>query len=251
MPDAALRLSPLRVSALTVTEGAAAVEVCCLAEDASGLSPQDVYLLDPSDLTQDLALYRGIVLTQAGEGRARELLAAGASCVLLGEAALRNPDVIETLSREFGRERIGVHVPATRMQVSWSMDTVSNADFKVMRPSVCEPNWEVQMADGSRTGVYAPWWIEEMMKRGAGPVMVRVDIEDDADLNLCAGLVEQCGERLWLAPLTRQPAQVSDWIEYGHARRLAFPRHAYEQHDAVLALRVPAARDEQRPKETV
>lgn len=113
-----------------------------------------------------------------------------------------------------------------------------------MAPSHCEPTWEVLMADGTRTGVFVPWWIGEMTRRGASTLLVRADIEDDTDLNLCAELVEQCGNRLWFGPLNREPAQLADWIEYGHARQLVFAQRLYEEHVAVLALRVPAHRVE-------
>ncbi|MCK7497456.1 MAG: hypothetical protein MZW92_46675 [Comamonadaceae bacterium] len=252
MPDAALRLSPLRVPALTLDTNAGHSRRNLLSrgrrQRARARRTCTRWILPTCPRTRHSTAASSSP-RPARDKRGRCWRQAPPACwSAKRRCATRTSS--KSLSREFGRERIGVHVPAARMQVSWSMDTVSNADFKVMRPSVCEPNWEVLMADGSRTGVHASWWIGEMMKRGAGPVMVRVDIEDDADLNLCAGLVEQCGERLWLAPLTRQPPQVSDWIEYGHARNWPSRATPTSNSDAVLALRAPADRDEQRPRET-
>lgn len=247
MSDAALRLSPLRVSTLTMdTPAGHDVEICCLADGASTPAEERYFLLDSMNSPGRFERCRGVVLPAGDAARVRAWLAAGAPCVLIGEAALRDPAIMESLSWEFGRERIGVYVPAARLRVSWSMDRVSNADFKFMAPSVCEPNWEVLMADGSRAGVFASRWIEEMTKRGASTVMVRADIEDDADLNLCAGLVEQCGERLWLGPLHREPERIADWIDHGHARQLVFPRKLYDEDDTVLALRASANGVEQR-----
>ena len=73
------------------------------------------------------------------------------------------------------------------MAVSWSFDTVSNADFRVVTPSLCEPGWEIVRADGSATGIRVDWWLGEMKKRGIATVLVQVDVLDDTDLNLCAG----------------------------------------------------------------
>ena len=103
-----------------------------------------------------------------GDGaHARALLLAGAPCVFIGEAALRDSALVEALVAEFGSKRIGLYVPVRRMQVNWSMDAVSNADFRVMTPSVCEPCWEILRADGSRSGTHAGWWIGEMFRLGA------------------------------------------------------------------------------------
>lgn len=180
----------------------------------------------------DPALPAAIALLREPEARAEALLAAGAACVLLGEAALLDSGVVERLAGRYGPGRIGVYVPARRLAVSWSFDTTSNADFKVVTPSVCEPAWEVLRADGSGSGAYAGWWIGEMVKRGAGLVLVQVDIEDDADLNLCAGLVEDLGERLWLGPLTDPAPRLDEWTTYGRLGQLALPADQFERYAA-------------------
>jgi hypothetical protein len=164
-----------------------------------------------------------LILPTQNEAAARRFLSQGYGRVLLGEVALRDSAAVARLAREYGPERVGIYALARRMEVSWTLDSVSNADFKVMRPSMCEPCWEIVRADGSRTGAIAGWWIGEMLKQDASSALLRVDIGDDTDLNLCATLVEQFGERLWIGPLDDADPRLGDWIAYGKATQLALP----------------------------
>lgn len=207
----------------------------------------DAYLFDaPSDgrhatlNARAAADAAGIVLPFQGVDRAAELLAAGVRRVLLGEAALTDGKQVAALVARFGAGRVGVHVPARRFEVSWSFETASNADFKVLAPSLPAPAWEVLRADGARTGTHALWWIGEMLKLGAAEVLLRVDIADDADLNLCAECVERFRERLWIGPLTNQVMAFGDWVRYGHARQLALPPALYARERAASARRSTA-----------
>lgn len=198
-------------------------EFRCIADASTGPGEGD-FAVDRPDL--DVTVIRkaaGIVLPTGGTGRAAALLAAGARCVLLGEAALRDSAVVTALAGEFGEGRVGVFAPARRLAVRWSFDTVSNADFKVVSPSLAAPAWEVLLADGTGTGTHAPWWIERMLALGAAQALLRVDIGDDADLNLCADCVERFGDRLWIGPLADSAPDIAEWIAFGHARRLALP----------------------------
>ncbi|MCZ7654019.1 MAG: hypothetical protein M5R42_06540 [Rhodocyclaceae bacterium] len=79
----------------------------------------------------------GIVMPDGDGAHARALLLAGAPCVFIGEAALRDSALVEALVAEFGSKRIGLHVPVRRMRVDWSMDAVSNADFPRRRRPRC------------------------------------------------------------------------------------------------------------------
>lgn len=189
----------------------------------------DAFVFDAPDIDPTLAA--AIILTTAGEARAEALLAAGAACVLVGEAALLDSTLVERLAARHGSARIGVYVPARRLEARWSFDTTSNADFRVVTPSVCEPTWEVLRADGGGTGALAGWWIGEMIKRGASLALVRADIRDDADLNICAGLVEDCGERLWLGPLDDPAPRLDEWAAYGQLRRIALPTDQFQRHE--------------------
>ncbi|MBI4755503.1 MAG: hypothetical protein HY778_08830 [Betaproteobacteria bacterium] len=189
----------------------------------------------------DLSSVAGVVLPGETEQRARELLLAGAPVVYLGEAALLDCGAVERLIAEFGGARVGVYAPARRMAVSWSFDTVSNADFRVVTPSLCEPAWEILRADGSPTGTFAGWWIGEMFKRGAASALLRVDLRDDVDYNLCAGLVEDFGQRLWLGPLDDADPPLEEWLAYGHVSRLVLPHSLW----AGVMAPEPAAAGEQ------
>ncbi|MBK8638282.1 MAG: hypothetical protein IPN92_08300 [Chromatiaceae bacterium] len=211
------------------------VTLCCLGDDPSTPPAGPFFFVDGDVLSDGLDRCLGIVLPRAGEARARELLVAGAPRVLMGEAALRDPTLVQTLAQQFGPDRVGVYVPAARQRVSWSLDSVCNADFKVMAPTQCEPAWEVLLADDTPSGTHVAWWVREMFKRGAALALVRADMVDDADLNICAGLAEECGDRLWFGPRHQAPDALGDWIAYGHARQLVFTQAIYEGHEAVLA----------------
>lgn len=204
------------------------------AKPADGPFAGPAFLFDGDDLPEDLN-HISVVLRNAGLERARELLARGAERVLAGEAALLDSSLIEAMSREFGAERVGVWVPARRLEVSWALDTHSNADFRCVTPSHAKPAWEVLKNDGSRSGTDAGWWLGQMLARGASLALLGTDIADDTDLNLCAELVEQFGSRLWLTPLADPEADLLPWVAYGQARNLVVPEACNEA--AMLALR--------------
>lgn len=177
-----------------------------------------------------------VLLPHQGEAQARALLQEGAPRIYVGEAALRDSTLVERLTRDHGAGRVGLYVPARRMAVSWSFDAVSNADFKFVAPSLCAPAWEVLRADGSGSGTLAAWWIGAMMERGAAAVLLRVDMADDADLNLCAELHEQLGARLWIGPLQALDSDFSDWVRWGKATRLAVSQALFETNPSLAAL---------------
>ncbi|ENO78550.1 hypothetical protein [Thauera sp. 63] len=174
------------------------------------------------------------ILLHGDEARAAALLEAGVPQVLLGDAVLSDADLPLRLAARFGADRVGLFVPARRMAVSWSFDTVSNADFRVVTPSLCEPGWEILRADGSATGIRVDWWLGEMKKRGISTALVQVDIVDDTDLNLCAGLVEELGEGLWIAPGGEVEPALADWVRYGKATRIALPPALFERRAGLL-----------------
>lgn len=204
---------------------APACDIRCIAESA-----EDAFTHGRGYVVDDLALApecirsaAAIVVPSRGAQRAAVLLAAGARRILLGEAALRDSSLVTTLNAEFGEGRTGVYVPARRLEVRWSFDTASNADFKVLTPSLGAPAWEVLLPDGTGTGTHALWWIGEMLGLGAAEALLRVDIRDDADLDLCADCVERFGQRLWIGPLADEAPAIPDWIALGHARQFALP----------------------------
>lgn len=163
----------------------------------------------------------GIVVVDGDEPRVTTLLNIGAPVVFLGEAALRDSGIVQRLAAAFGSERVGIYAPVQRQSVSWSFETVSNADFRTVTPSHCEPAWEVLLADGSATGTLVAWWLGALRDLGASRFLVSVAINDDTDLNLCADLVERYGDVLWLEPLAGGEVPLADCIRYGQARQLA------------------------------
>lgn len=203
-------------------------------------APPDAMVFDAPDIESRLANFSGVVLPTGTEARAEALLAAGAACVFLGEAALLDSLLVERLVARHGTERIGIYAPLRRQLVSWSFETVSNADFRVVTPSFCEPSWEVLRADGSGTGTLAAWWLMAMRELGAGALLVRADISDDTDLNLCATLIEEFGATLWLGPLQDETPPLADWVRYGQLRQLALPHELYAHREDLLAAFAPA-----------
>lgn len=211
------------------------LQIRCLGPSLS-TEEERPFVFDSPALEEGAGQCAAIVLVDGDEARAEALLLTGVPRVLMGEAALLDSGVIERLSARYGSERIGLYVPVRNLAVDWSFETVSNADFRVVTPSICEPTWEVLRADGSGTGTHAEWWIGQMVERGAGTILLRADIASDADLNLCAGLVEKHAERLWLCPLASSNPPLDDWIAFGQARQLVLPLELYQQRDIWACL---------------
>lgn len=196
---------------------------------------EDDFIFDDTGVEAIASLCAGVILPAGDEQRAATLLASGAVCVLVGEAALRDSTVIDRLVAKHGAERIGIYAPVRRQTVSWSFETVSNADFKTITPSHCEPAWEVLQADSTGTGTLAGWWLKAMRELGVSRFVVRVDIVDDTDLNLCAGLVEELGGAMWIGPLADGMPNLADWVDYGQCRQIVLPEAVYAQRDSLLA----------------
>lgn len=213
------------------------VQFCCLAKNWAEVNPvvPTFFHFTPRLLAMSQAMVRAqVVLAAESEETAVQLLTSGASRVFIGEAALRDGDIITRLIQRFGAARVGLHVPVQRQAVSWSFDAVSNEDFNVVTPSLCEPVWEVLQTDGLPSGCRAASWVVDMVDRGVQTVLVRADMGDDADLNLCAGMVELLGDKLWMAPLHDSAPQIGDWVNFGQVRQLALPTALYLRRHTLL-----------------
>lgn len=197
---------------------------------------EPVFMLDRPDLPRDLTRVT-IVLPTRGAPRAGELLAAGAARVLLADAVLTDSSLLGRVAREFGSDRVGVWVPVRQTQVSWSLDAVSNADFKCMTPSVGAISWEVLKSDMTPSGTEAGWWIEQMCALGASVVLIGADLEDGRDLDISADLVERFGKRLWLSPLARTETDLQPWVRFGKISQLVIPRSDYYDDAMLLSLK--------------
>lgn len=213
------------------------VQFCCLARNHGEIAPAVPTLVHytPALAVGFISVARaGVVLGAESEAIATALLDSGISKVFVGEAALRDAGVVDRLLKRFGAARLGLHLPVQRQAVSWSFDTVSNADFRVVTPSLCEPAWEVLKADGAPSGIRANVWLDDMLQRGVQSVLLRADIADNTDLNLCAGMVETLGSKLWIAPLRDAAPPIADWISFGQATQIALPVPLYQRRHSFL-----------------
>jgi hypothetical protein len=213
-------------TAVAEDKSALAIRHLCAYESGMEVGEAD-FVIDAPGIEALASFCAGVVLETGDEARATTLITSGAPLVFLGEAALVDSTVVERLVAAHGGARIGIYAPARRQAVSWSFETVSNADFKTVAPSFCEPGWEVLKADGAATGSLLRWWLGALRDLGATQFLVRADIRDDTDLNLCAGLVEEFGDGLWLGPLTDTEPKLAEWIEFGQCRQLVLPPELY------------------------
>ena len=89
----------------------------------------------------------------------RELLRAGADKVSINSAAVSDPDLINRSSDRFGNQCIVVAIDARRrndpQHLSW------------------DGGWDVYVRGGrENTGIDALWWAQEVVKRGAGEILL-------------------------------------------------------------------------------
>lgn len=207
--------------------------------DAGDLPAEGMCFVRDSDALPEPLQQITIVLDRGTEARAGELLACGAERVLLGDAALLDSAAVGRLVQQYGSERVGIWLPVKKTLVSWTMDCVSNEDFNCLIPSVGKPGWSVWMSDGTSTGIDAGWWMGEMLELGASMALVSVDVRDDADLNICAELVECYGEHLWFSPWQEPDADLEPWVRYGQIRKLVL--HTPDERDDKEIARICAA----------
>lgn len=213
------------------------VQFCCLAGSLGEVVPVAPTLLHymPRLAAIPHAVSQAqVVLGAESESTVDALLNAGAHRVFVGEAALLDAELVPRLLQRFGAARIGLHVAVRRQSVSWSFETESNADFRVITPSLCEPAWEVLKVDGEGSGVRAKAWLGAMVQGGVQSVLLRADLVDDADLNLCADMVETLGDKLWLAPLHDAAPAIADWVRYGQATQIGLPSALYHRRHELL-----------------
>ncbi|NEQ29739.1 MAG: imidazole glycerol phosphate synthase subunit HisF [Leptolyngbya sp. SIO4C5] len=85
----------------------------------------------------------------------KKLLRAGADKVSLNSAAVRNPDLINQASDRFGAQCIVIAIDARR------------------RPDSQPPGWDVYVRGGrENTGLDAVAWAQEVVRRGAGELLI-------------------------------------------------------------------------------
>ncbi|MBD0336068.1 MAG: imidazole glycerol phosphate synthase subunit HisF [Cyanobacteria bacterium Co-bin13] len=108
----------------------------------------------------------------------KKLLRAGADKVSINSAAVRNPDLIDQASDRFGSQCIVVAIDARR------------------RLDPTNPGWDVYVRGGrENTGLDAVQWAQEVVRRGAGELLVTSMDADGTqagyDLNLTRSIAEQ------------------------------------------------------------
>ena len=197
------------------------LKISCWITDKATTTDGLCFIRDDEDLP-DLLQQFVIVLERGDEARANELLILGAARVLLADAALLDSAVIGRLAQQYGTERVGIYLPTKKMEVSWAIDYISNEDFNCITPSYGKASWVVLMSDGSETGTDVVWWVAQMLELGATSVLIGVDMQDN-DLNICAELVENYGDKLWFTPLHQPDADLEPWVRYGQVRQLLLP----------------------------
>lgn len=192
----------------------------CWSDGAAGTEPR---FCDARDGIPGQPRGASILFDSPDEPAIRAALEKGAERVFLGPRS--GAELLARLGAQWGLERLGAWADAAPMEVRWRLDTVSNADFKTLTPSMPEPCWEVLAADGEPTGVRLDYWLQRMFDRGATAALVRADLScaDGAGLNVCAGLVERFAGRLWLAPTGSDECSLDEWVSFGHATRFVLP----------------------------
>jgi cyclase len=123
---------------------------------------------------------------------ADELLRAGADKVGINTAAVKDPSLIERLSRRFGAQAIVLAVDARRVVRGGSggAGTVPPADPDSPDPlRRVEERWEVYVRGGrTPTGIDALEWVKQGAERGAGEILLtsmdRDGTKDGFDLAL-------------------------------------------------------------------
>ena len=109
----------------------------------------------------------------------RELLRAGADKVSLNSAAVKDPTLIDRSSDRFGNQCIVVAIDARRRQ---------DAE---------RPGWDVFVRGGrENTGLDALEWVEEVVKRGAGEILLTSMDADGTQAGYDLELTRQVAERV-------------------------------------------------------
>ena len=89
-----------------------------------------------------------------------------------------------------------------------------------------------------------------MLALGAGMALISVDVQDD-DLNICAGLMESHGDKLWFTPRQQPDADLEPWVRYGQVRQLVLPMSNDRDEAEMARIRGAAMTDEAMPGDAV
>lgn len=109
----------------------------------------------------------------------KKLLRAGADKVSINSAAVKNPDFVTEASDRFGSQCIVIAIDARR------------------RSDPTNPGWDVYVRGGrENTGIDAIYWAEEMVRRGAGELLVTSMDADGTQAGYDLDLTRTIAERV-------------------------------------------------------
>ena len=92
-----------------MTDATPALSIRRWAKSGEEAFSEPVFMLD-GDLPPGLRNVT-VAMPAGGAERAREFVACGADCVLLGDAAMRDSTLLPSLSAELGEGKVGIWVP--------------------------------------------------------------------------------------------------------------------------------------------
>ena len=95
------------------------------------------------------------------------------------------------------------------------------------------------MNDGSSTNTDAEWWIGQMLEMGVSMALVSIDLQDE-DMNICATLVLNHGDKLWFSTRLDPNADLEPWVRWGQVRQLVLPTPNIRDEAEMAAHQRPA-----------
>jgi imidazole glycerol-phosphate synthase subunit HisF len=127
----------------------------------------------------------------------KKLLRAGADKISINSAAVRDPDLIDRASDRFGDQCIVVAIDARRRKPS---ATSSSPAFNSLNPASPDPaasGWDVFVRGGrENTGLDAVEWACEVVRRGAGELLITSMDADGTQAGYDLSLTEAIASRV-------------------------------------------------------
>jgi cyclase len=157
------------------------------------------------------------------EADAFRLLRSGADKVGINSAAVRHPDLIDTLARRFGSQCVVLSVDASRRRPGGG---ALSREAGEGRGGGGDPSWEVVIQGGRQpTGLDALAWIREGVSRGAGEILLtsidRDGTQGGYDLDLLRAVTAETGVPVIASGGAGTPEHLADALATGAAAVLA------------------------------
>jgi cyclase len=156
---------------------------------------------------------------------ARRLIQAGAEKVSINSAAVRDPGLITQVSRAFGACATVVNIDPKRVRSSEfrSRNDATNSAFHLPPPSFDDEVVYEVFINGGRvpTGLEAVAWAQEVVRRGAGEIVLtsmdRDGAKDGYDLEVTRAVADAVGVPVVASGGAGSPDHLADAILEGHA----------------------------------